>query len=618
MEEGDWVLEVEEALLDEAPPEQLRLLLAGRPLPASLRADVWLHCLESEGRRARIDRFDEVYDHPAQSEIRQMAAGVAGGCPQLQADTESLLTAHYKGRPGEEVTAATADLLRPLAQLQLSRQQRYTVFQSLLDRFVPNCECGAVFDLARLVLLYHDPELCSLLDSAKLAWREFSTTWLSSLLAADCRPEVTQQLWDILIVQGDPWLMVIMVVVLVASCRDSLLEAAGDRVELLARLAALPGQIEPGDVADLGTLAQVYSSRTPASYKTVWAGAVFTRPGDLELAGAVKAALCLPVNADEVLASELVSCQFFVVDCRPAEQYNCGHLARAQHLDCSLMLRDPAQFTTACQALLAFQQAGLSQQTGAGEHLVFLGGGSSSEAGQQEVEANMLMAVSRLLQQNTKYISVLAGGYPAFQPAAPATPAPAPQPSAPSDPSRLDNLKSNIKHRSAGLKESLLQYITSPGGQQQEQPRHVEHSKRGSKLYKGTADVFCLEDEEEEGLVELGGLEPGTGDTVHLAACQRVGETGLLAPCHLLVTTSQLTVLVPGPRPGTAHQAASRHLSSIVKITSKKRQPEIITFKFGTSQNDEVTVFDMDRFYIPTAGKVTAVVKQQIERLKES
>ena len=73
--------------------------------------------------------------------------------------------------------------------------------QSLLDRFVPNCECGAVFDLARLVLLYHDPELCSLLDSAKLAWREFSTTWLSSLLAADCRPEVTQQLWDILIVQ---------------------------------------------------------------------------------------------------------------------------------------------------------------------------------------------------------------------------------------------------------------------------------------------------------------------------------------------------------------------------------------------------------------------------------
>jgi len=117
-------------------------------------------------------------------------------------------------------------------------------------------------------------------------------------------------------------------------------------------------------------------------------------------------------------------------------------------------------------------------------------------------------------------------------------------------------------------------------------------------------------------VVELKDLEKQS-DTIHLAACQRVGETGLLSPCHLLVSTTQLVVLNPGPKPGTCLPSSSRHLSSIVKITSKKRQPEIITFKFGTSQNDEVTVFDMDRFFIPTAGKVTAVVKTQIEKLKE-
>ena len=38
----------------------------------------------------------------------------------------------------------------------------------------------------------------------------------------------------------------------------------------------------------------------------------------------MKSLLCLPVNADEILASELVNFQFFVVDCRPAEQYNSG------------------------------------------------------------------------------------------------------------------------------------------------------------------------------------------------------------------------------------------------------------------------------------------------------
>ena len=96
-------------------------------------------------------------------------------------------------------------------------------------------------------------------------------------------------------------------------------------------------------------------------------------------------------------------------------------------------------------------------------------------------------------------------------------------------------------------------------------------------------------------MVELKDLEKQS-DTIHLAACQRVGETGLLSPCHLLVSTTQLVVLNPGPkycfclcviqfilnlffRPGTCLPSSSRHLSSIVKITSKKRQPEIITFK---------------------------------------
>lgn len=181
-------------------------------------------------------------------------------------------------------------------------------------------------------------------------------------------------------------------------------------------------------------------------------------------------------------------------------------------------------------------------------------------------------------------------------------------------PNKLDSIKNNFKLKSANLKESLINYIYNPN--LEKEPKHIDFNKRGSKLYKNTGDVFCLEDEEEENLVSLVEVEK-RADTVHLANCQRVGETGLLSPCHLWVTTSQLVVLTPGPRPGMVLPSSSRHLSSIVKITSKKRQPEIITFKFGTSQNDEVTVFDMDRFFIPTAGRVTVVVKTQIERLKE-
>jgi len=427
-------------------------------------------------------------------------------------------------------------------------------------------------------------------------------------MASDCDPEVTIQLWDLYLVNQDPWIIFFMVTVMLVNFRDNILEVECDRAELLARLNRLPSQIEAEDIPDLVTLAQVYSTRTPSSFKHSYATTVFTEP-DEKLNNEIKSLLCLPVNADEILASELVNFQFFVVDCRPAEQYNSGHLSRAFHLDCGLMLQDPAQFSTACSALLAFQQSALTAQAG-GEHLVFLGDGTANS----DVESNMMMAVSRFLQQHSKFISVLVGGYPSFhqEPQAPiqnGSKDPLPTPS----PNKLDSIKTNLKMKSANLKDSLINYIYNPSGQE---PKHIEYNKRGSKLYKNTGDVFCLEDDEEENAVDLKDLEKRS-DTIHLAACQRVGETGLLSPCHLLVSTTQLVVLTPGPKTGTCLPSSSRHLSSIVKITSKKRQPEIITFKFGTSHNDEVTVFDMDRFFIPTAGKVTSVVKSQIEKLKE-
>jgi hypothetical protein len=68
--------------------------------------------------------------------------------------------------------------------------------------------------------------------------------------------------------------------------------------------------------------------------------------------------LCLPVSAEELLnsirmakslssnestdsRSSTDACmfvRFFVVDCRPADQYNSGRLPTAFHLDCALVL----------------------------------------------------------------------------------------------------------------------------------------------------------------------------------------------------------------------------------------------------------------------------------------
>ena len=65
---------------------------------------------------------------------------------------------------------------------------------------------------------------------------------------------------------------------------------------------------------------------------------------------------------------------------------------------------------------------------------------------------------------------------------------------------------------------------------------------------------------------------------------------------HLLVTDSHIYVLrdIPG-RKGFAHIVVRRLLSAIVKITSKKKHPELITFKYGVPEGDNLVISDMDR-----------------------
>lgn len=63
-----------------------------------------------------------------------------------------------------------------------------------------------------------------------------------------------------------------------------------------------------------------------------------------------------------------------------------------------------------------------------------------------------------------------------------------------------------------------------------------------------------------------------------------------------------------------------RALGSIVKITSKKRHPEIITFKYGTYEpgGKTVRVSSVERFLIPRAGEATKAIKLQIIQVLEA
>lgn len=124
--------------------------------------------------------------------------------------------------------------------------------------------------------------------------------------------------------------------------------------EITAFINAIPNDLELEDVEDLYELIQnFYISHTPKSIRELnylifhsskqvndeddalndYSFSLKNKITDLSQI------LCLPVSVRSMLPSNstLLQFRFFVVDCRPPEHYNNGHLTTAFHLDCSLV-----------------------------------------------------------------------------------------------------------------------------------------------------------------------------------------------------------------------------------------------------------------------------------------
>lgn len=70
-------------------------------------------------------------------------------------------------------------------------------------------------------------------------------------------------------------------------------------------------------------------------------------------------------------------------------------------------------------------------------------------------------------------------------------------------------------------------------------------------------------------------------------------------------------------RPGWAHIQSRPHLSSIVKITSKRKHPDLITFKYGTSDGEDFKISGSQRFLIPNSKQVMKKIKEKIMKVIE-
>ncbi|XP_052258806.1 TBC1 domain family member 23-like isoform X2 [Dreissena polymorpha] len=667
----DWSKELEEALLQECDFGSLRNICKGRPVPEKHRANVWQICLQVQGKGNSLAAFDGFFDLKEQSLIREDCAQLVDKLGNdedekvsVVADLESMVTFFCKSR--QEAYSSDngwLDLMQPLLALKLNKSDIYNCFYALNNKYITrDCEKnGKPFHLFRLLLQYHDPELCSFLDTKRITPDIYARSWFRSLFACVCDLRVIQVMWDVYLQSSDPFLGFFMALVILVNAREQILEAENrDKQFIVELISSFPSALEAEDIEDFCTLAQYYASKTPQSFRRDYEKPLFgsnlgTTRANEEINTQLSQMLCLPVGASELLQINNMAggdgVRYFVVDCRPADQYNSGHLQTAMHLDANLMLQNPEEFNTAVQALFsAQQQAILAGSAAGGEHLCFVG------SGRDEEDQYVNMVVANFLQKHQQYVSMARGGYAALhnllgshinEGMVDHNPKQCivcvPEIGNLSDAengevfrntvegatgdSLFGRLSSVVKSKSSEMKEKLSNYIKN---EMNVEERHVSNTDRLGKRYRNMASVFTIGDDEEgEDFVEQSDDEKREvisldtwlkkPEIVYSCQCRDLDNNGFLHPSYLLVMDTHLYILREIPKKkGMAIIQSRRALASIVKITSKKKHPDLITFSYGTNEDTGVRITNRDRCLIPTAGEATKIVKQQIMKVLDA
>uniref|UniRef100_A0A673H945 TBC1 domain family member 23 n=1 Tax=Sinocyclocheilus rhinocerous TaxID=307959 RepID=A0A673H945_9TELE len=627
-------------------------------LPPQQRAKLWMIALNVSGKGDSLSSWDGALDLPEQTLIHSRSQQIIDelGLPveegrDLVSDVESVITFYCKSR---NVTF-TPDLswphiLKPLLGLQLSRKDLYNCFYAIMNKYIPR-DCvakGRPFHLFRLLLQYHEPELCSFLDTKKITPDFYAINWLGSLFSSSCLPEVSQALWDVYLQQTDPFLIFFLMLIILVNAKYVTVQTV-HKEEIISKLKHSPEFLDVEDLEDLFSLAQYYNSKTPLSlrknHNLFGSSLVALKEEDMDLSQA----LCLPVSVPEILQANQLQpegVRFFVVDCRPAEQYNAGHLSTAFHLDSDLMLHNPSEFALSVKSLLEAQKQSLeSGSVASGEHLCFMG------SGREEEDMYMNMVLAHFLQKNKEFVSIAKGGFMALQQHLADINVEGPDnvyvhwicvcvTDGKGVKSLVNKMTFALKSKSVNVKEKVISFIENtstpvdrmsfnlPWPDKGILDRHISSSDRVGKPYRGVKPVFSIGDEEEYDTDEIDSSSISDDDrkeivniqtwinkpdVKHHIPCNEVKETGHMFPSHLLITATHMYCLREiAARKGFAYIQSRQALNSVVKITSKKKHPELITFKFGNNNAAGVEIVAVERYLIPNAGDATKVIKQQI------
>jgi len=183
-------------------------------------------------------------------------------------DLESVVTCYCKTHK-VPYTRGWVDLLLPILALKRPRSDTYAIFEAILEKYVPR-NSENIYHLLRLLLLYHDPQLCSFLDTLRITPEQFAHPWFNGLFAGVCNLKVVHAIWDLYLQRSDPFLIFFLCLVILVNSREHILSMKNEeKSNIISAISLMPAALEHGDVQDFSSLALYYVFKTPKSFKTV-------------------------------------------------------------------------------------------------------------------------------------------------------------------------------------------------------------------------------------------------------------------------------------------------------------------------------------------------------------
>uniref|UniRef100_A0AC34GEE3 Rab-GAP TBC domain-containing protein n=1 Tax=Panagrolaimus sp. ES5 TaxID=591445 RepID=A0AC34GEE3_9BILA len=113
---------------------------------------------------------------------------------------ESMMTLWCKKRKIQNASKVHwTDLMTVLIEMDFDNPTLFNIFYAVTTKYIPRDidESGKTYDLFRLIMQYHDPEICSHLDSLKITPHSYASSWFNSLFSKDLNVKLCLQLWDI-------------------------------------------------------------------------------------------------------------------------------------------------------------------------------------------------------------------------------------------------------------------------------------------------------------------------------------------------------------------------------------------------------------------------------------